>query len=88
MNNNTENEEKREKPDIETRIYKALSTAEKIAIMLAKLNRMRKKSAKKRKKKNKKLCKVDKKTGVLHLKEYKKQKAAPKHKKYKAPKRK
>lgn len=88
MKNKCENEKNREKPDVETRIYNALNTAEKIAVKLAQINQILKKAAKKKKKKNKKLGKVDKKTGTLILKEHKKQKSAPKHKKYKAPKKK
>ena len=83
-----ESEKKKEKPDIETRIYNALNTAEKIAVKLAQINHILKKSAKKKKKKNKKLGKIDKKTGTLILKGQKKQKAAKKNKKYKPPKKK
>jgi hypothetical protein len=83
-----ENEKKKEKPDIETRIYNILNTAEKIAVKLAQINHILKKSAKKKKKKNKKLGKIDKKTGTLILKGQKKQKAAKKNKKYKPPKKK
>lgn len=79
---------RREKPDVETRIYNALNTAEKIAVKLAQIHQILKKSAKKKKKKNKKLGKIDKKTGTLILKGQKKEKAAKKHKKYKANKKK
>ena len=73
------------KPDIEERIYNALNTAEKIAVKVAQIHQIFKKSAKKKKKKNKKLGKVDKKTGTLILKKEKKQK---KLKPFKAPKKK
>ncbi len=76
------------KPNIETRIYNALETAEKIAVKLAQINQIIKKSAKKKKKKNKKLGKVDKKTGTLILKKEKSQKKAKPLKKYKPPKKK
>lgn len=76
------------KPDIQAKIYNALNTAEVIAVKLAQINQILKKSAKKKKKKNKKLGKVDKKTGTLILKGQKKQKAAKKNKKYKPPKKK
>ena len=79
---------KNEKPDIETRIYNFLNTAEKISIKLVQIHEILKKSAKKKKKKNKKLGKIDKKTGTLILKGQKKQKAAKKQKKYKPQKRK
>ena len=81
-------EARREKPDVETRIYNALNTAEKIAVKLAQIHQILKKSSKKKKKKNKKLGKIDKKTGTLILKGQKKEKAAKKHKKYKAKKKK
>lgn len=81
-------EARRENPDVETRIYNALNTAEKIAVKLAQIHQILKKSAKKKKKKNKKLGKIDKKTGTLILKGQKKEKAAKKHKKYKAKKKK
>ncbi len=77
-----------EQKDVEEKIYNVLNTAEKIAVKLAQINQILKKSAKKKKKKNKKLGKVDKKTGTLILKDQKKQKSAKKHKKYKAPKKK
>ena len=77
-----------EQKDVEEKIYNVLNTAEKIAVKLAQVNQILKKSAKKKKKKNKKLGKVDKKTGTLILKGQKKQKSAKKHKKYKAPKKK
>ncbi len=80
--------EKKPKPDIETRIYNALNTAEKISVKLAQINQILKKSAKKKKKKNKKLGKVDKKTGTLILKGMKKQKVQKPMKRYKVPKKK
>ncbi len=66
--------EKEEKPDIEAKIYNILEKAEKVAVKLAQINQILKKSAKKKKKKNKKLGKVDKKTGTLILKTSKKMK--------------
>lgn len=63
---------KKERPDVETRIYNVLNTAEKIAVKLAQINQILKKSKKKKKKKNKKLGKIDKKTGTLILKKQKK----------------
>lgn len=78
----------KEKKITEEKIYNVLNTAEKIAVKLAQINQILKKSAKKKKKKNKKLGKVDKKTGTLILKGQKKQKSAKKNKKYKAPKKK
>ena len=70
--------EQKKRPDIETRIYNALNTAEKVAVKLAQINQILKKSKKKKKKKNKKLGKIDKKTGTLILKGQKKQKKAKK----------
>ena len=72
-------QEKKEKKDVETKIYNVLNTAERIAVKLAQINQILKKSAKKKKKKNKKLGKVDKKTGTLILKGQKKQKNAKKN---------
>ncbi len=74
--------------DVEEKIYNALNTAEKIAVKLAQINQILKKSAKKKKKKNKKLGKIDKKTGTLILKGEKKQKAAKPLKRYKPAKKK
>lgn len=71
---------KKERPDFETRIYNALNTAEKIAVKLAQINQILKKSKKKKKKKNKKLGKIDKKTGTLILKKQKKVKLMKRHK--------
>ncbi len=71
---------KKERPDVETRIYNALNTAEKIAVKLAQINQILKKSKKKKKKKNKKLGKIDKKTGTLILKKQKKSKMIKRHK--------
>ena len=70
-------------PDIETRIYNALNTAEKVAVKLAQINQILKESRKKKKKKNKKFGKVDKKTGTLILKGQKKQKKAKLFKRHK-----
>ena len=78
----------KEKVDVETRIYNVLNTAERIAVKLAQINQILKKSAKKKKKKNKKLGKVDKKTGTLILKGQKKQKSAKAQKRYKPKKKK
>ena len=72
--------EQKKRPDIETRIYNALNTAEKIAVKLAQINQILKKS---KKKKNKKLGKVDKRTGTLILKGQKKQKNAKALKRHK-----
>ena len=72
--------------DVEDKIYNVLNTAEKIAVKLAQINQILKKSAKKKKKKNKKLGKIDKKTGTLILKGQKKQKSAKPLKKYKLSK--
>lgn len=86
---NVENcSEKKKKPDIETRIYNFLNTAERISVKLAQINEILKKSAKKKKKKNKKLGKVDKKTGTLILKGQKKQKVEKPMKRYKPSKKK
>ena len=71
--------------DVEEKIYNALNTAEKIAVKLAQINQILKKSSKK---KNKKLGKIDKKTGTLILKGQKKAKASPPLKRYKPPKKK
>ncbi len=71
---------KKERPDAETRIYNVLNTAEKIAVKLAQINQILKKSKKKKKKKNKKLGKIDKKTGTLILKKQKKVKLMKRHK--------
>lgn len=75
----------KEKPDTEQKIYNTLDTAEKIAVKLAQINQILKKS--KKKKKIKKLGKIDKKTGTLILKKEKKQKAAKSLKKYKEKKK-
>lgn len=80
--------EKKKKPDIETRIYNFLNTAERISVKLAQIHEILKKSAKKKKKKNKKLGKVDKKTGTLILKGQKKQKVEKPMKRYKPTKKK
>ena len=77
--------EQKKRPDIETRIYNALNTAEKVAVKLAQINQILKKS---RKKKNKKLGKVDKRTGTLILKKSKKEKAEKTIKRYKPTKKK
>ena len=58
------------------KIYNVLDKAERLAIKLAKINRLINKGRKKTKKKEKKLCKVNKKTGALMLKKEKKQKVA------------
>ena len=76
----------KKKPDIETRIYNFLNTAEIISVKLAQINQILKKAKKKKKKKFKKLGKVDKKTGTLILKGQKKQKLAKSHKRYKPKK--
>ena len=87
--NEQENCEKtKERVDIETKIYNALSIAEKIAVKLAQINQVRKKTAKKKKKKVKKLGKIDKKTGTLILKKEKKQKPQKPMKRYKPSKKK
>ena len=77
--------EQKKRPDIETRIYNALNTAEKIAVKLAQINQILKKS---RKKNNKKLGKVDKRTGTLILKKEKKEKVQKSMKRYMPPKKK
>ncbi len=81
-------EKVKEKVDVETKIYNALNVAEKVAVKLAQINQIRKKSAKKKKKKVKKLGKIDKKTGTLILKKEKKQKPQKPMKRYKPPKKK
>lgn len=73
------------KPDVETRIYNLLNTAERISVKLAQINQILKKS---KKKKIKKLGKVDKKTGTLILKGQKKEKKAKAMGRYKASKKK
>ena len=73
------------KPDLETRIYKVLNTAERISVKLAQINQILKKA---KKKKVKKLGKVDKKTGTLILKGQKKAKKAKAMGRYKAAKKK
>lgn len=72
--------EQKKRPDIETRIYNALNAAEKVAVKLAQINQILKKSKKKKKKKDKKLGKIDKKTGTLILKKQKKAKLIKRHK--------
>ena len=78
-------DEMREKcaPDLSERIYHALDVAEKIAVKLAQINQIIKKSNKKKKKKNKKLGKIDKKTGTLILKKEKRQKKQKLQKRHK-----
>ncbi|MBQ8409145.1 MAG: hypothetical protein IJY39_09820 [Clostridia bacterium] len=80
--------EKKEKVDVETRIYNILNTAERISVKLAQINQILKKAKKKKKKKVKKLGKVDKKTGTLILKGQKKQKVEKPMKRYKPKKKK
>ena len=58
---------KKEKPCVSERIYYFLDKAEKIAIILAKSNKSKKKKAKKLLKKDKKTGKFDKKTGAVVL---------------------
>ncbi len=79
---------KKRQPGMQERIYKALDTAEKIAITAAQIHQIIKKSKKRKKKKNKKLYKIDKKTGTLLLKKPKKIKVQKQMKRYKAPKKK
>ena len=84
----TEDEDSKKEVDISEKIYNALEIAEKIAIKLAQINMILKKSRKKKRKKNKKLGKIDKKTGTLILKKTKKSKSAKSLKRYSAPKKK
>ena len=79
--------EKKEKVDVETKIYNILNTAEKISVKLAQINQVLKKAKKKKKKKFKKLGKVDKKTGTLILKGQKKEKKAKTMGRYKPKKK-
>ena len=87
QNTNNKKAEKK-KPDIETRIYNFLNTAEVISVKLAQINQILKKAKKKKKKKFKKLGKVDKKTGTLILKGQKKEKKAKMMGRYKQKKKK
>ena len=80
--------EKKEKVDVETKIYNLLNTAERISVKLAQINQILKKAKKKKKKKVKKLGKVDKKTGTLILKGQKKEKKAKMMGRYKPKKKK
>ena len=80
--------EKKEKVDVETKIYNLLNTAERITVKLAQINQILKKAKKKKKKKVKKLGKIDKKTGTLILKKEKVKKPQKPMKRYKATKKK
>lgn len=77
--------EKKEKVDVETKIYNLLNTAERISVKLAQINQILKKA---KKKKVKKLGKIDKKTGTLILKGQKKEKKAKMMGRYKPKKKK
>ena len=79
---------KKEKPSASERIYNFLDKAEKIAIILAKRNKSKKKKAKKQLKKDKKTGKIDKKTGAVVLGQVKKEKIQKPMKRYKPPKKK
>ena len=76
-----ENNEDIQKPDISDRIYSLLDAAEKIAILLVKINAKLHKKRQKQKKVYKKYGKLNKKTGLIKLK--KKPKKAKKAKFYK-----
>ncbi|MGM9643998.1 MAG: hypothetical protein ACI3X1_02820 [Eubacteriales bacterium] len=79
---------KKEKPSAGERIYNFLDKAEKIAIILAKSNKSKKKKAKRQLKKDKKSGKIDKKTGAVTLGKVKKEKIQKPMKRYKPPKKK
>ena len=64
------------------KIYDALDRAEKIAITLAKINKLFKARRKKQIKKDKKIYKLNKKTGILVNKKAKRQKVAKLHKRH------
>lgn len=66
------------------KIYDALDRAEKIAITLAKINKLFKARRKRQIKKDKKIYKFNKKTGILVNKKAKRQKGAKLHKRHRS----
>ena len=90
MGGKTQKWAKKQKEELSTeeKIYRFLEGAEKVAIFLAEKQKAKKKKAKKQLKKAKKLGKIDKKTGILTLKQIKKDKLQKPMKRYKPKKKK